>query len=204
MALCIGEKYGRWTVIGNSEKKNYSVCECQCGNIRDVRNDHLKEGRSQSCGCIKKEKHPWIYKGHPDRRQLNHIYGGMMARCYREKADAYPRYGGKGIIVCDEWKNSFDAFANWAYSNGYQKGLSLDRIDNEKGYSPSNCRFVTKREQQHNKSTNVVLMIDGTRYTATQAAWKSGINPQKIFRWLRRGVSKDEVISRLKAVKWDD
>jgi len=200
----IGKTYGRWTVIGYGHDNRHALCKCSCGTTREVRVDHLKDGRSLSCGCIKKEQHPWIYKGKPFRRELNHTYGCMIARCYNPSADSYCRYGGRGITVCDEWKKSFDMFADWAYSNGYEKGLTIDRIDNGRGYTPDNCRWVTKQEQNHNKRNNVVLMIDGRRYTVTQAAIKAGVKPSRVFGWLYRGVSKEEAIRRLKAVKWDD
>lgn len=199
----IGEIFGKWNVIEQGHDSRHVICKCACGTIREVRTDHLIDGRSKSCGCSKKENHPWIYKGRQYRKELNHVYGCMIARCYNQKADSYIRYGGRGITVCPEWKSSFDSFAEWAYENGYVKGLTVDRIDNDSGYSPSNCRLATKQEQCHNKRNNVVLMIDGERYTATQAARKAGVKPSQVFGWLYRGIPKDEVIRRLRAVKWE-
>lgn len=203
MAVKIGERYGKWLVIGEGKDSKHRRCKCDCGEIKDVRADHLTDGRSRSCGCSKKENHPWIYKGNPWRGRLNRIYGNMLRRCYDERSDNYSRYGGRGITVCEAWRNSFDSFADWAYTNGYEKGLTIDRIDNDLVYSPDNCRWATKQEQNHNKRNNVVLMIDGERYTVTQAARKAGINPSKVFGWLYNGTSKDEGIQRLKAVKWE-
>jgi hypothetical protein len=204
MAVNIGERYGKWVVVSGGSDSRHRTCRCDCGTVKEVRTDHLIDGRSRSCGCSKKENHPWIYKGRPNRRELNHVYGCMIARCYNPSADSYCRYGGRGISVCDEWRKSFDSFADWAYINGYKKGLTIDRIDNNLGYSPDNCRWATKQEQNHNKRNNVVLMVDGERYTVTQAARKADINPSKVFGWLYNGTSKDEVIQRLKAVKWDE
>ncbi|MBE6725125.1 MAG: hypothetical protein E7576_08055 [Ruminococcaceae bacterium] len=198
-----GSVFGRWTVIKPSTKTSYFVCECSCGIIKDVRRDHLLSGKSKSCGCLVKEGHSRIYKGRPDRRSLNRVYGCMIGRCYNTKSDSYAYYGGRGITVCDEWKESFDVFAEWAYENGYKTGLTIDRIDNNKGYYPENCRIVTKQEQNNNKRNNVVLLIDGVRYTVTQAANKAGIKPSTVFNWIYRGATKNEVISKLKAVKWD-
>lgn len=197
MAVNIGEKYGKWLVIGEGTDSKHRRCKCDCGEIKDVRADHLTDGRSRSCGCSKKEKHPWIYKGRPGRRRLNGIYGNMLRRCYDEKSENYPRYGGRGITVCEEWRNSFDAFADWAYSNGYSKDLSIDRIDNSKGYSPENCRWVTMQEQQNNKTTNIFFEIDGERKTAKQTALMADVKPSKIYQMLRRGVTKQEVLSRI-------
>ena len=197
MAVNIGEKYGKWLVIDEGTDSKHRRCKCDCGEIKDVRVDHLADGRSRSCGCSKKENHPWIYKGNPWRGRLNRIYGNMLRRCYDEKSDNYSRYGGRGITVCEEWRNSFDTFADWAYSNGYSKYLSIDRIDNSKGYSPKNCRWVTMQEQQNNKTTNIFFEIDGERKTAKQTALIAGVKPSKIYQMLRRGVTKQEVLSRI-------
>jgi len=197
MAVNIGEKYGKWLVIGEGTDSKHRRCKCDCGEIKEVRVDHLADGRSRSCGCSKKENHPWIYKGNPWRGRLNRIYGNMLRRCYDEKSDNYSRYGGRGITVCEAWRNSFDAFADWAYSNGYSKDLSIDRIDNSKGYSPENCRWVTMQEQQNNKTTNIFFEIDGERKTAKQTALIAGVKPSKIYQMLRRGVTKQEVLSRI-------
>ena len=121
----------------------------------------------------------------------------MKRRCHDERSDNYSRYGGRGITVCEEWRNSFDAFADWAYSNGYSKDLSIDRIDNSKGYSPENCRWVTMQEQQNNKTTNIFFEIDGERKTAKQTALMADVKPSIIYQMLRRGVTKQEVLSRI-------
>lgn len=192
-----GLKFGRWTVIKPSEKRSYFICRCSCGSMKDVRRDHLLNGKSTSCGCYVKENHSWNYKGNPDRRVLNHIYGNMINRCCNSKSDSYGNYGGRGITVDPVWMESFNTFAEWAYMNGFECGLTIDRINNDLGYCPDNCRFVSMKEQNNNKRNNVVLIIDGVRYTVTQAAEKAGINPKTVFNWLYRGYTKDKVISKL-------
>lgn len=206
MAVKTGDRYWKWVVISEGKNSKYRTCKCDCGSVKEVRVDHLTDGRSRSCGCSKKEKHPWIYKGRPGRRRLNGIYGNMLRRCYDERSENYQRYGGRGISVCDAWRYSFDSFAEWAYDNGYSKGLSIDRIDNSKGYTPENCRWVTMQEQQNNRTTNIIFMINGERKTAKQTAELAGVKPSKIYQMLRRGVTKKEVLFRIgliKAVKWE-
>ena len=192
-----GRKFGRLSVLAKSERPCYFVCKCDCGKIKEVRRDHLLTGKTKSCGCWKKDHHPWIYKGKPGRKRLNRIYSNMIFRCYDSRSDGYGRYGARGITVCDEWRESFNNFAEWSYANGYAENLTIDRIDNDKGYSPSNCRWITSSEQNNNKRTNVYLIIDGERYTVTQAARSVGLSKNKVFGWLYRGDSKEEVIQRL-------
>jgi hypothetical protein len=123
----------------------------------------------------------------------------MIHRCYNEGSEQYERYGARGVSVCDEWRESFDIFADWAYKNGYAHDLTIDRIDNSKGYSPDNCRWVTIAEQQNNKTNNVVFFINGKRKTASQVAREAGVKPATVHQWLRRGMSKETVLNRLNA-----
>ena len=97
------------------------------------------------------------------------IYSSMIQRCNCPTHHAYHNYGGRGITVCDEWRNDSKAFLNWAYSNGYEKGLSLDRIDNDKGYSPTNCRWTDCKTQNNNQRTNYRITVNGE--THTMAEW---------------------------------
>ena len=100
------------------------------------------------------------------------LYGcwdSMKSRCYRKSAGNYHNYGARGITVCDEWRNSFDAFRDWALAHGYKEGLTLDRIDFNGNYEPSNCRWVTMKEQQNNRRNNKLIEYKGA--TLTQAEW---------------------------------
>ena len=198
-----GQTFGRWHVIGYAGKNNgYKVwmCKCDCGTMREVRESHLLDGRSKSCGCLIHDKPSWNYKGTPDRRRLNRIYGHMIRRCYDADSEQYERYGARGISVCDKWRESFDTFADWAYKNGYAHGLTIDRIDNSKGYSPENCIWVTIAEQQNNKTNNIVFSVDGERKTASQVAREARVKPATVHQWLRRGMSKEDVLNRLNAI----
>lgn len=101
--------------------------------------------------------------------RIYHTYKHMKQRCYNKNCKDFKDYGGRGITICDEWLNDFMAFYNLAYENGYKDTLTIDRIDNNKGYEPSNCRWISNQEQQNNKRNNVLLTYNGK--TQTMAQW---------------------------------
>lgn len=137
-------------------------CLCDCGNEKFVCGSDLRLGKTQSCGCLQRERTSKANTRHKMRgTRLHNIWLGMKQRCYYKKHVRFERYGGRGIIVCDEWKNDFLKFYEWAMSNGYSDNLTLDRIDNDGNYEPSNCRWVTPKEQfenQHVSSSFVAHM----------------------------------------------
>ena len=106
----------------------------------------------------------------------------MIQRCTNHNAPNYKNYGGKGIVVCDEWRNSFEAFYEWAMSNGYSDDLTIDRIDNEKGYSPDNCRWATMKEQANNKRNTVLIDDNGELKTVLQISKETGLDKSTIYR----------------------
>lgn len=132
------------------------LCECACGNRKIVRSKHLKSGAVDNCGCKRvkrmretKLRNGSMYGGCGTR--LYRIYSCMKDRCYNKSRERYADYGGRGITVCDEWLDSFEAFRDWALNNGYRDDLSIDRIENDKSCSPENCRWVTVKEQNNNR-----------------------------------------------------
>lgn len=158
------QKYGFLTALFVDERKTtphhtYWVCRCVCGETRSLQTYQLTSGRVTSCGCQNpRTKLHAIVQG---RKRMYSIYSSMISRCHSPKSVSYRYYGGKGISVCDEWRESFESFAVWAESNGYNDSLSIDRIDNSKGYSPSNCRWIPLSEQSDNKSTTVRISHNG-------------------------------------------
>ena len=134
-------------------------CKCDCGNIVYVTSNNLRNGNTHSCGCIKKEmlrnkrtKHgAKTPNADNDLKRLYSIWKSMKTRCNNPNCKDYKDYGGRGIIICDDWLNSFDTFREWAVANGYNKSLSIDRVDVNGNYEPSNCRWATALEQAHNK-----------------------------------------------------
>ena len=174
-----GERFGRLVVIGVSRRvkggkreRYYWKCKCDCGRIKEVRTDCLTGGLVQSCGCLKKEQNRInLTKFH--RHKLSHTklwdtYYSMKSRCYDPADKRYKDYGGRGIKVCEEWKNSFDEFANWAVSHGFDKNLQIDRINNNGDYSPENCRWVTQKENCRNRRSNVLIEYNGKMITLVE------------------------------------
>ena len=147
----IGEVYGRLIIIDDfiSKTKDRRVLvKCSCGTVKDVYLRDLRIGDTQSCGCYLKE----VITKHGDHAErLYKIYYGMLNRCYLKTFTRYDSYGGRGIRVCSEWKNSYENFRSWALSHGYTDDLSIDRIDVNGNYEPSNCRWILKSFQGRNK-----------------------------------------------------
>lgn len=123
----------------------------------------------------------------------------MKQRCYNPKHTYYKNYGARGISVCDEWKDNFLNFYNWAISTGYREGLTVDRIDNDKGYSPENCRWATKKEQGRNLRTNRPITIGGETKLMCEWAEISGISSANILKRIRRGWKNEDLIKPLKS-----
>ena len=130
-----------------------------------------------------------------NERILRHRFLGMMARCYKEDSVNYKYYGGRGITVCDEWKDNFDNFYSWSIENGFRKDLSIDRIDNNKGYSPTNCKWATKEEQMYNRSMSVELTLDNKTMYMTE--WSQELNiDKKTLSWrYRQGWSDEKILT---------
>ena len=120
--------------------------------------------------------------------KLYHIWNGLSGRCLNPNNKDYDNYGGRGITVCDEWRKP-ENFFGWAFLNGYNVDLTLDRIDCNKGYSPDNCRWITSEGQQRNKRNNVYLEYNGERHCISEWAEITGINKNTIFSRIRRGWS---------------
>lgn len=151
-----GQKYERLTVIERHGVKDGHaawLCKCDCGKTTVVNGRNLRSGRTTSCGCFHNEQliERSLTHGKTHSR-LYSIWHNMLNRCYYERTKCFEYYGGRGITVCDEWKNSFEAFHDWSIENGYSDELTIDRIDVDGNYEPSNCRWITMKEQCKNRS----------------------------------------------------
>ena len=166
-----GRKFGRLTVIeqhGFTEKNKYGYryavwfCKCDCGNYCEMDTGTLKSAGNHSCGCLAKEHLADMSKGNITHNmtgtRLYGCYKGMMSRCYREKDIHYNAYGKRGIVVCEEWKGNSKAFIEWALSHGYSDDLTIERIDVNGNYEPSNCKWIPMSEQYKNKQSNCKKM----------------------------------------------
>lgn len=160
-----GQKFNRLTVVrqadyivqGNGRKRVAWLCECDCGNVCVVSADLLKNGRTASCGCAKAERNKQYFGKHNgSHERLYRVWTDMKKRCYNSNYKQYNDYGGRGIRVCDEWRNDYGAFRDFALSNGYDPNAdfgktTIDRIDVNGDYCPENCRFVDMKVQYHNR-----------------------------------------------------
>jgi len=159
-----GKRFGRLLVIKYSHKKEGHIfweCNCDCGRIHITRGGSLRSGATKSCGCLRKEDKLGNIRNFKHGLTKHPLYGVwklINRRCYDINDRCYNIYGGRGIIMCDEWKNHVTSFVSWAVENGWKKGLQIDRINNDGNYEPSNCRFVTPQENVSNsrllRSTN--------------------------------------------------
>lgn len=196
----INEVYGRLTVlefIERKDKKTYWKCKCECGKEITIPIIYLTTGDTKSCGCLRKEiaskrqKEKAFVKNH----RLYGIWQDMKRRCYNSNRKAYKYYGAKDIKVCIEWKNNFKAFQEWAFENGYNNNLTIDRIDNSKDYEPSNCRWVTTFEQNNNLSTNHKIIYKGKTYnTMSSFCREKKINYDKFRQKIRKGDTVEEAL----------
>lgn len=201
----IGSRFGRLEVIGPADpspagKKRWR-CVCDCGQERIVSQSNLVTGNTTSCGCWKKEtaaQNAQITRRHGESQQRPteyEIWLGIKARCYRTTDPAYPRYGGRGIRVCERWLNSYGAFLR-DMGRRPSGDHTIDRIDNDRDYTPENCRWATWNEQNRNRRSNRLLTIDGD--TRTMAEWCElvGLNP-KVLQWrLRAGWDVKDAVLR--------
>jgi len=187
-----GENFGRLTLVRiateTTNKRKTWECICECGKTTFVLQGGLLNGNTKSCGCLRNEvgskrnRHgKWnnqtLTKNH---RHIYNSWVGMTARCYHEHDKNYKLYGGRGIIMCDEWKDNFLAFLDWAIINGWHPGLSIDRIDNNENYCPDNCRWATMKTQNNNQRSNRIINVNGETKTLTQWAETAGIKRETI------------------------
>lgn len=182
--MLTGQRFGRLLVLYDTgERKNRYVvwrCRCDCGGEVDVTTNNLASGHTKSCGCYNRERTIETHTihgmaRHGGRHPVYIVWRGMLQRCENPNALEYRNYGGRGIKVCDEW-HEFISFRDWALAHGWQKGLTLDRIDNNAGYSPDNCHWTTRKAQARNRRTNRLVTFNGKTQTIVDWAEEMDIS----------------------------
>ena len=196
-----GERYGRLTVISKAQidkPRSWWVCKCDCGSEKIVSADALRRGAIVSCGCYHKERMAQINTKHgcaarSGVSRLYNIWSGMVQRCSNKNNPEYRIYGGRGICICEEWKNDFREFKKWAEEHGYKNDLTIDRIDNNLGYYPENCRFVTRKGQQNNlRRTIKYIFKDGEVLALSDISEKTEMRKAKVQKFLKKYVVEEK------------
>lgn len=204
-----GSVFGRLTVIGPGRRQRYGkrtrllwVCLCSCGTRSEVLSRHLRTGATKSCGCLGREalvaaSEKASTHGQARRRARSREYNtwlAMIDRCHNEKSKSFPSYGGRGIFVCKEWRDSFEAF--FVYIGPRPPGLdSIDRIDNDRGYEPGNVRWATRKQQQRNMRSNALMTVDGETNCIAEWSERTGVLHATIDSRRRRGASAADALA---------
>lgn len=210
-----GERFGRATIIKYAGKDKHNLylweCKCDCGTVFVTTGNALRTGRTKSCGCLQKEiasktlrdynESPRKFtKGHykhgDNKTRLHSIWCGMRRRCRENNK----HYGARGISVCKEWEESYLSFKKWALENGYEETLSIDRIDNNGNYEPSNCRWVTQTEQCRNRRNTVYLTLDGIAKPLSQWCEEKSFDYKLAIGRYEKGFMPDEIFADVGSV----
>lgn len=198
-----GKKIGRLKIIKEVERKNkYSrvwLCKCDCGNYKEVLQADLMNGNTKSCGCYQKEFLQKCRTKHNKRHtKIYHIFAGIKRRCFNKNDKIYHYYGGRGITICDEWLDKdkgFMNFYNWAMENGYRDGLTIDRIDVNGNYEPSNCRWVDMKVQSNNRRSNKIIEINNEKHTLVEWRRINGVSSTTYYRRIKKGMSVEKALT---------
>lgn len=185
-------KYGNLTVLKplgyhrENDHHFWSLVKCDCGIEFPIHDSLLVSGRRTQCPTCSNEDR----KTHGmSESSIFHIWGGMKGRCYNPNNGSYPDYGGRGIVVCDEWIDSFQNFYEWSMKNGYQEGLSIDRIDVNGNYEPSNCRWADIYTQARNRRDTIYVDYEGKKLSVQEVSDITGIKAGTIIYRLNNGWS---------------
>lgn len=188
----IGKKQGLLTVLSHFKKgkynANYFCCQCECGRISEIRVNHFFSDNQTTCGRFHKK-----YENSIIGTKIYNTWNKMISRCYNPKNKKYYRYGERGISVCKEWKNDYNSFYSWCINNGYRIGLTLDRINNNGNYEPSNCRWATRKQQQRNMCRNKIVTYKNETHCLSEWCEILSLNYSAISSRLLRGWSIERV-----------
>jgi hypothetical protein len=188
----VGMRFGALTVLSEikeRDKNNFILylCRCDCGNQKAILGSSMRDGRTQSCGCLHSLA---VTKHGMDGTPIYRTWIGMKTRCLNPKSPIYHQYGGRGISICQRWLENFDNFL--ADMGNRPDGMSIDRIDVDGNYEPSNCRWATPVEQANNRRNNKIFNLNGKPYTAAQYSKEFNISYKKAVGILTKSSQKEQ------------
>ena len=193
-----GQKFGRLTIIRETQrraKKRYFLCRCDCGNERTVRLVAMRAGEVKSCGCLRNEQNRVANMSHGLwGTSLYWSWHSMKDRCLNPNCAVYKHYGARGIAVCDDWMG-FEAFRDWALSNSYKEGLTIERIDVNGNYEPDNCTWIPMSEQSNNKRSSRIITFRDKTMNLKKWADHLGLRPSVLWGRLDRGWSVEKAFT---------
>lgn len=186
-----GKQFGRLKVISRYGSRNGEViwnCKCQCGRVAKVSTGKLNFGSVISCGCARSEKTTQRNETHGmSNTRLYEIWSGMKKRCYNRNSSAYKNYGGRGIKICDEWKNSFENFYDWSLINGYKEDLTIERKDVNGDYCPENCCWITAQDQARNTRKTIYYTLFNMRKPLSEWCNYANIKNNRAYQRYKNG-----------------
>lgn len=197
-----GRRFGNWIVLHHHHAKqrpvgwfHFWMCKCACGTEKTVLSSALRYGTSLSCGCLRKALISKNRTTHGDSRSAEFsVWKGILERCYNKRFVGYQYYGGRGITVCDSWRNSYSSFLKDMGRRPSAKH-SIDRIDSSAGYAPGNCRWVDSKTQARNRRSNTRLFFKGETHCIAGWSELTGISPNAISMRLRSGWTVHETLT---------
>lgn len=200
-----GETFGLLTAVAyagaDTSHRTMWDCVCECGEKVTVRGQRLRDGHTKSCGCLVKRRMATLNRTHgKSKTVLYRVWRGMIQRCEDANSPHFRYYGGRGITVCAEWRNSFEAFER-DMGPGYRAGLSIDRINNSLGYFADNCRWATDTQQSRNRRFNHLLTFEGETRCLSEWAEVTGIKATTLRERLRRGWPLERALTQGVAAK---
>ena len=185
------KRFGEWSVMSFVGRNKYRQpiwkCRCSCGTVREIPESNLTRKASTNCGCLKsKNQRKRAYKHGKVNTPLYRSWANMLQRCNNPKNPRFKDYGGRGVAVCEEWKD-FTNFAKWANQNGYIEGLTIERVDVDGDYSPENCKWVPLREQSLNKRTTLYVTFNNEKKSLKEWAERFNISYGSLKKRLYQG-----------------
>jgi hypothetical protein len=219
MSIIPGQRFGRWTAVEQtadhvaSSGRRYArwLCLCDCGNTKPIAPYSLTSGNSSSCGCFRAERVSECRTTHGHTRKRNgqaspeyKSWQGMLARCYRPSHNRFERYGARGITVCDRWNPAANgSFENFLSDMGplREKGLSIERINNDGNYEPTNCKWSSAKEQANNRGTTKWVVYEGKLMCLLDASRQSGINYGTLRDRIKAGWPEEQLFAPVRPMR---